>query len=520
MTTDTMRALWQRKALWSVLATYMARGVAVVVYLVSVPLALSYFDQERYGLWLTISSMVAYLNVTDLGLGLGLQNRVAEARGQRDEDSLSGLLTTAIVAMLAMGGLVASVGVAVVSVAPLDRWFHLSSAQVTHELNGALLITVLTFVCLLPMRMVASAQNGFQESYYSEIWNIVGSVFSLLAVWMVVAWHGDLVALVTATFFLTQLPSLMGIVHFFKRHSHMRWQWRAVHLKWFKVLFALGWQFFLLQIYTLLIWQTDNLVIATQLGAEQVVPYAVAFRLMWLPLNLLSSVPSALWPAYTEAKARNDWEWIQATYRRVTVGLILLASLIAAVLFVWGQEFIVGWAGDSARGSVTLMAGLCFYLVISVWTNCNAIMVNAIGRPLEQVVSGLVDALLNLSLSLLLIRVWGIAGVAWGTMLACLCISSWFLAWSIWRSTEHRVRPPWSEALRLSALPLLVSLIVGEGVAQLLPSLFPLLRLALGVSAMCAAYGLTVYFTVPLEWRAWLHDRFQRLYQQRQWLWE
>ena len=74
-------------------------------------------------MWLTISFNGSYLNVTDLGLGLGLQNRVAEARGQRDEDSLSGLLTTAIVAMLAMGGLVASVGVAVVSVAPLIAGF-------------------------------------------------------------------------------------------------------------------------------------------------------------------------------------------------------------------------------------------------------------------------------------------------------------------------------------------------------------------------------------------------------------
>lgn len=504
----SLRAERVRKASWSVGVTYLARALSVVISLVSVPLTLRYLGQERYGLWLTLNSIIAYLNVVDLGLGTGLRNLVAEARGRGQIEQTGRLLSTAFVAMLVEGLGVAAVGVTLTWLAPFGRWFHISTAQVEWELRGTLTVIALTFAYLLPVRMIGSAQDGFQESYLGGLWSIGGSLMSLLALLLVIVLRGNMITLALAGFLLAQLMGLANIWHFFRRHPEARLSWRRIDLPLLRPLFTLSWQFFVLQIYTVILWHTGNLVIAVCLGADEVVPYAVAFRLIWIPMSLLASVPQALWPAYTEAAARGDWEWTRTAYRRTTVLTLLAAGLPAVVLLAWGQDFILWWAGPQAQGSLWMMAGLCLYLLTGHWTNCNAIMINAVSRPIVQVISGFLDAGLNLGLSLYLLSVWGVAGVAWGMTLANLAISSWFLAWAVWRMTGRRIIPPWRDVLAVLSGPVLFSLLIGMGLALGLPSWWPpLLRIGGGAALVSVAYLAMAYLLSPKEWRAALHQR-------------
>ncbi len=507
----SLRAERLRKATWSVAVGYLARGLTILVSFISVPLTLNYLDKERYGLWLTINSIIAYLNVTDLGLGLGLQNRVAEARGRGEAEKTGELLSTAFSVMVGVGVLVALAAVTVTWLAPVGQWFHISSPQVQRELQGTLTVSALTLVLLLPVRMILNAQVGFQEAYVGGFWGIGGSIMSLTALLLVIVFKGNMIWLALASFLLAQLMNLANIWHFFTRHPKVLISWNKINLGLLHPLFSLGWQFFVIQIYTVIIWQTSNLVIATRLGAENVVPYAVAFRLIWLPLSLLSSIPGALWPAYAEAKARGDWEWIRVTYLRTTILTVLIAGLAAVVIFVWGQEFILLWAGPKAQGHMWMMAGLSLYIILGHWTNCQAIMVNAVGRPIEQVVSGFFDASLNLGLSLYLISVWGLAGVAWGMTLANLLVSCWFLAWVVWRVTGRRVSPPWREMLFPTFGPVVVGLFAGLGLWRGLPASWPhLLRIGLGASVMATCYGASVYLFSPTAWRALFLRQFRQ----------
>jgi O-antigen/teichoic acid export membrane protein len=492
--------------------TYLARALSVVVSLASVPLTLRYLEQERYGLWLTLNSIIAYLNIADLGLGAGLRNQVAKARGRGRLERTGRLLSTAFVAMLVGGLAVAAAGVTLTWLAPLGRWFHISTVQVESELRSTLTVIALTFAYLLPVRMISSAQDGFQESYLGGLWSIGGSLMSLLALLLVIALRGDMTALALASFLLAQLMGLANVWHFFKRHPEARLSWRRIDLRLLRPLFSLSWQFFVLQIYTAILWQTGNLVIAVRLGANEVVPYAVAFRLTWIPMSLLASIPQALWPAYAEAAARGDWEWTRATYRRTTVLTVLAAGLASVVLSVWGRDFVAWWAGPQAQGSIWMMAGLCLYLVTGHWTNCNAILINAVGRPIVQVASGFLDAALNLGLSLYLLTVWGVAGVAWGMTLANLAVSCWFLAWAVRRVTGHHISPPWRETVILLVGPVLASLLVGLGLARGLPLTWPLLlRIGAGAALMGATYSVLAYLLFPKEWRAVLRRQGQRI---------
>src|SRR6201999_3365505 len=63
-------------------AVSAALGFAVVV--LSVSFTLPYLGQERFGIWMTISSLAVMLQVLDLGVANGLVNLVADAKAADD----------------------------------------------------------------------------------------------------------------------------------------------------------------------------------------------------------------------------------------------------------------------------------------------------------------------------------------------------------------------------------------------------------------------------------------------------
>src|ERR1035438_2273421 len=73
-----------RRVALTTLTSVGARGIGTLMALVSVPLTLGYLGKERYGLWMTISSIVAMLSFADFGMGNGLLNAVAVANGKND----------------------------------------------------------------------------------------------------------------------------------------------------------------------------------------------------------------------------------------------------------------------------------------------------------------------------------------------------------------------------------------------------------------------------------------------------
>src|ERR1035437_6060231 len=75
-----------RRAALTTVSSVLARAVAVGTSLITVRLTIRYLGVERYGLWMTITSVVSLLWFADLGMGNGLLNAIAEAHGRDDSE--------------------------------------------------------------------------------------------------------------------------------------------------------------------------------------------------------------------------------------------------------------------------------------------------------------------------------------------------------------------------------------------------------------------------------------------------
>jgi O-antigen/teichoic acid export membrane protein len=89
------------KAKKNILASLVIRGCSIAISLVLVPLTINYINTSRYGIWLTLSSIVAWLSFFDIGLTQGLRNKFAEAKA-RGDDALAQIYVSTTYALLAI----------------------------------------------------------------------------------------------------------------------------------------------------------------------------------------------------------------------------------------------------------------------------------------------------------------------------------------------------------------------------------------------------------------------------------
>lgn len=67
------------KAKQNIAFSFIMKGLSIAVSLVLITLTMHYINPMRYGIWLTLSSIIGWMAFFDIGFGSGLRNKFAEA---------------------------------------------------------------------------------------------------------------------------------------------------------------------------------------------------------------------------------------------------------------------------------------------------------------------------------------------------------------------------------------------------------------------------------------------------------
>ena len=89
-------------AIKNIIGSLFVKGGSILISLLIVPLTINYVSTEKYGIWLTLSSIIAWFSFFDIGLGNGLKNKLAHAIANEDHNLAKIYISTtyAILAIL------------------------------------------------------------------------------------------------------------------------------------------------------------------------------------------------------------------------------------------------------------------------------------------------------------------------------------------------------------------------------------------------------------------------------------
>jgi len=446
ITIDHLRRERERLAWLTAKVGVLARVVSYAARLVVIPLSLKLLGAERYGLWLTVGSLIAWLGMSDFGFSQGLVNAIAESSGRDDRAAIRRLVSTGFTLFALLSLILTLFVIPASSWRPLERLLGVAgNPALARDAHLLLLICGLFFAASLSLRAVDSVCQGLQEGYLAAGSAIGAAALNLVAV-AVLYWRG---ASLSAFALAMAAPSLLataalGVYLFVIRHPDLRPSLRHWERSALGTIVRFGGPLFVLQLANLAILYSMNLLIANLLGAGEVPRYSVPYSLFMIVAGLCYLIVQPYIPAYAEAFRRGDVAWIRRRALKslaITTGLMATAGL---VLVAVGRPLIRLWAGPSVVPETELLFLMTVFSVLLVSAATNGVLLIGLGRVWAK-------ALLQIAASgIFVIAAWamlphlGLVAVPLAGIAAFIAdpVISLLYALSFIRSRSQRSTPP------------------------------------------------------------------------------
>jgi O-antigen/teichoic acid export membrane protein len=408
-----------RRAALTTLTSVLARVVTVFTSLITVRLTIRYLGTERYGLWMTITSVVSLLVFADLGIGNGLLNVIADAHGRDDIESVHKYVSSAFFVLLGIAALLLGLFGLAYPLVPWPRVFNVSSPLAAHEAGPAVFLFLVCFLLNMPLDVVQRVQTGHQKGFAANFWTIVGSLMGLGCLLMVMHRNGGLPWLILAILG-GQLLGILGnwAQEFGFARPELLPAWAYWDAAAARKILSTGFMFFLIQVCGAFTFPLDNIIITQILGPEAVTQYAVPMRLFLLVVSVAIMFVIPLWPAYGEALARGDSQWVKSTLFHSLGYSVLVFGPMALGLAAFGKLIVRVWVGPQVHPTWGLLLGMAFWAMISIVSSPISVFLNGINKLKFQVVVGLVQAVAGLALKIIMAKAFGISGVIWASVMA------------------------------------------------------------------------------------------------------
>lgn len=398
------------------------------VALVTLPVLLSRFGSSVYGSFVLASSLVSLVGLLDLGVGLTTVSRIAAGMERDDRGDVALTVRSALTLYTGLGILAA--GVLVVCAVFAESLFAVRGSDAS-LLRTMLVIHAAAQLVLWPTMVGRQVLAGMQK-YPSIVRVTIGiTIGHATAIVLVLATdNGPLVLTATQT-----MVSVIGATVLasaaYRQLPHHRLSGRIDGATLLR--FALpGVPLFTIQVASFLMrQQTDRLVLGVFVGATAVAIYEAAAKLSALIGQANELTTSALLPYISGRHAAGDHDSVRTTFLLGTryVGMTLVPVVMALVALSY--PLLRAWVGAQLGSDVSAAARAAQVLLVShlglvVYSVADPILIG-IGRFHRWTVAAIALALLNLLLSIALVRPFGVVGVATGTLVATLAEAPLFL---------------------------------------------------------------------------------------------
>jgi O-antigen/teichoic acid export membrane protein len=369
------------KAGKQIILSFGLQSISIVISLLYVPLMLNYLTQEKYGIWLTLTSILGWFSFFDIGLGNGLRNKLGEAFASGDFNLGQKYVSTTYAILICIFS-------AVLFVFHISNfflnWNSILNTQTIANSELYILTSIVFsfFLIRFIFELISVVYLADQKSSISHFVTAIGSVLSFLLVLILTysSIHGNLILLGSI---VSGIPVLVfvviSIISYTGKYRAIKPTLNKIDFTLSKGLMSLGAKFFFLQISAIIIFSTSSFFIAQFYGPKEVVAYNVVFKYFQIPIMIFSIILSPVWSAVTDAHIKSDFEWLKKTIRRLNL-LSALFTVGVIIMVVFSQWVFKLWLGDKVIIPWNLSVVMAIYTIIQIWLAPYSNFINGLGK--------------------------------------------------------------------------------------------------------------------------------------------
>jgi O-antigen/teichoic acid export membrane protein len=471
---------------------YVGFTVNLATNFVLFPYVVHRIGDAAAGIWLLLGSVTGYMGLLELGLVPSLAQSVAADSGRGDREGLNEAASTTLAVLCAL----AIVPLLTLLVVPRLVDVLQVPADMQGQARTVFRVAIAGFALRMPLAAFQAILLGTQrQDRCNQLWIMIVAAKFLGAVGLLLAGFG-VVAIVT----------MEALVHLLAGIPQSRWAFQEVpglrlrpglaRLSRARALVAFGGTLLVLSMCSLLSEQTNRLVIAGFLPVAMVTYFSAGWKLYQFAYSVPTTLVQAVTPLAAHLHGRDDQDALRALFLRMTKYTTGLAWPLTLSLGFCAASLLRLWMGRAFAEHYRVVQVLVVAFVVTAYNHVGySILVGTkrIGPVLWRY--QLPQAILTFGLSIVLVRVLGIVGVAVATTVPALLLEAVFLQYLLselrvgwWRLLKEVVAPTAGPAVAAFA-PLAVAYALLPAGSLVLP----------GIAALCSGAYAALFWTMSLD---------------------
>lgn len=384
-----------------------------------------------YGIWVLLGSLVGYLGLLDLGVRGAVTRYVAKFHSQGDHSEAARVASSALV-IFSLVGLVA-IFVSCICAVFVGQFFQIP----VDLLDVARMVLILGGINMA-VSMISGVYGGIvvglqRFDYVNAAEFIIAALRALSIVIALKAGFG----LIALALIQLGISALRGIANYWLSrivYPQIRVSYFECRRSHLTMILSFSVSVLLLQASGMLILFTDSVVIGAFLPLSMVTFFAIAASLTEYARAPISGITHTLTPWASSLEGDDESGELQRILLAAARIATLIVLPIVLTFILRGESFIGLWMGPeyaAPSGDVLWILSLALWFAVGYQVVVSTMM--GISKHAGIVPAFVIEAICNISLSIVLLQSYGLVGVAWGTTAPRLVASIFFAPWYVRR---------------------------------------------------------------------------------------
>ncbi|MCD6461280.1 MAG: polysaccharide biosynthesis protein [Thermoplasmata archaeon] len=369
---------------------------------------------EMFGIWLLVSAVTGYFGLLDLGITPSLVKYVAEYTAKKEEETINRMVNSTFI-FFSLIGLIIAVSLFLVKDI-LWSFFNISPGL--HYLYDYIVyITAATTLSSWGARSFQAVYGGLQRYDIQAKVNFLTSTLDAFVAVAVIYGGWGITGFIFAKTVVLGVSQVVNVIVIKRLAPYISIEPRYIDLSSLKKIWRFSSLVFTAQISTIIIFGTDRIVAGAFISAAAVTMYATVRKIHEI-INVISNLPaSALLPAVAEMDALEEEEKIRRLIFRGGRYRVSVTLSVLVPIFVLTRPILRVWMGDDYTSlDIIAKVYISYWFIMAGWGVVGMVLLGK-EKFKPMAILALCNAIMNLVLSLILVRYYGLMGIIVGTVL-------------------------------------------------------------------------------------------------------
>lgn len=417
----------QKKA--GVLLTYFSEAIKILTGLVYTPIMLRLLGQNEYGLYQLVFSVVSYLSLLSMGFASSYMRFYSKRKAEKDEDGIARLngmfmcIFGVISVLCIICGFVMISNITLIFGSGLNPDEYSTARVLMAFMVVGLAITFLNSV--FDCNLIAHEEFIFQKSL-GLMQSILNPFFTL----PLLIWGKGSVGIVLVSTALTLCYFIINCIYSIKKLK-MRFKFYGFEFSLLKEMWVFTFFIFISQIIDQVNWSVDKLLLGRLVGTNAVAIYGVGGQINSMYLQFSTAVSNVFVPSVNRIVAEDNNNNVELTSLFTKVGRIqfFIMMLVLSGFVLIGKPFVCIWAGKQYLKAYYVTLFLIIPVTIPLIQNLGIEIQRAKNMHKSRSLVYLCISVMNVIISIPLIKEYGEVGAAMGTAFALIIGNIIFINW-------------------------------------------------------------------------------------------